>query len=183
MFNTMKFNKQFLLVFVISYGILYTINYISTGLLQPEGYYSAWLHQNLDYVRSYRTFLLTGTALVTELFGHNTFLRGDILFVKDGHNIRMAYSCMGINILCLWWAFTIAVPMSVKKKLFHFMLGTACLIILNITRLSLLTMSPKDVSLGQMIIDHHDLYNCIVYGLILIAMKHIVDKRVIVSCR
>lgn len=93
----------------------------------------------------------------------------------------MVYSCMGINILCMWWAFIIAIPMKLKKKFVHFLLGTFCLIALNIMRLSMLTMSPDDYSFGELIVDHHTIYNWIVYGLILLTIKRIIDKKLAIK--
>ncbi|MCB0696360.1 MAG: hypothetical protein KDC07_03285 [Chitinophagaceae bacterium] len=166
---------RYVLLFFISYGLLYITNYILTGLLQPGGYYSEWLANNLDYVTAFRTLLLTSTANVVELFDYYTCLRGNILFVEGGHNIRMVYSCIGINILCMWWAFVIAMPMKMKTKTVYLLAGTMCLIALNIIRLSMLTMSPNDYSYGELIIDHHTIYNWVVYGLILIVMKRVID--------
>ncbi len=182
MWNKVSGNKtavRFVLLFCLTYGLLYTTNYILTGLIQPGGYYSEWLHNHLDYVTRFRIFLLSSTAFVAELFSHDIYLKGDILFVKGGHNIRMIYSCLGINILCLWWAFVITIPMQLKSKLLYFITGTICLIVLNITRLSLLTMSPDDFLFGQLVVDHHTIYNWVVYGLILLVMKQVIDNKVV----
>lgn len=170
-------NYRFVLLFAMAYVILYLINYVLTGLIQPGGYYSEWLDHNLDYVTGFRTFLLSSTATITEFFGHDTYLRGNTLFVKGGHNIRMVYSCMGINMLCMWWAFMVALPMKLKKRLVYAVVGTLTLIALNITRLSMLTMSPDNSSFGDLAIDHHTLYNWLVYGVILIVMKRMIDKK------
>ncbi|MCB0699745.1 MAG: archaeosortase/exosortase family protein [Chitinophagales bacterium] len=166
---------RYVLLFFISYGLLYITNYILTGLLQPGGYYSEWLANNLDYVTVFRTFLLRSTSSVIEILGYETYLQGNVLYTKGGHSIRMVYSCIGINILCMWWAFVIALPMKLLRKLLHFIFGTVCLIGLNISRLSMLTMSPDDYSLGELVLDHHTIYNCLVYGVILITMKRVID--------
>lgn len=169
---------RFVLLLLSIYCCLYSANYMLTGLMQPAGYYSHWVAKHFDYVTAFRTFLLSSTSYIAELFGHDTYLKENILYVKGGHNIRMVYSCMGINILCFWWAFVIALQMPTKQKLLHFIIGTMVLIILNVTRLSLLTVSPKHISLDQLMIDHHDLYNGVVYGVILIVIKRIVDKKI-----
>ncbi len=168
---------RFVLLFLLAYGFLYTINYALTGILQPGGVYSLWLDDHLDYITAFRAFLLSCTATTIDFFGYDTFLKGDTLFVKDGHSIRIIYSCIGINILCVWWAFVIALPIHIKRKAFHFIVGTIGLIALNITRLCMLTMSSKDHSLGQLVVDHHTIYNCVVYGLILIAIQQVIDRQ------
>lgn len=169
---------RFVLLLLSIYCCLYSTNYMLTGLMQPAGYYSHWLAKHFDYVTAFRTFLLSSTGYIAELFGHDTYLKGNILYVKGGQNIRIVYSCMGINILCLWWAFILAIPVRLSNKMFHFIIGTLCLIALNIARLSLLTLSPNSYSSGNLIIDHHTLYNCVVYGVILIVIKRIVDKKI-----
>lgn len=169
---------RFIVLFLLSYFLLYMVNYTLTGLLQPGGYYLKWLDDNLDYVTGFRTFLLSTTSYIMEWRGYETFLGSNILWVKGGHNIRMVYSCMGINVLCLWWAFLISYPMSIKRKLKNFVLGTVGLILLNITRLSLLTISPADYSFREWSVDHHTLYNVIAYGVIMLGIKRVMDKKV-----
>lgn len=178
LFNTLKNPRfKFVLLFIAAYIGLYSTNYILTGIIQPGGYYNEWLATHFDYIAAFRTFLLGATAKVVKLMNYDTYLTDNILYVKGGHNIRMVYSCMGVNILCLWWAFIITLAISIKEKAFYFFAGTFCLILLNIIRLSLLTISPKDISFGQLMIDHHDLYNWVVYGLIFLVMKQIIDRE------
>ncbi len=183
MFNRIKVllqsrQRRFVLLFIAGYGVLYMVNYALTGMLQPGGYYSVWMDDNLDYVTGFRAFLLHSTATVAEYFGHTTFLKDNVLHVKGGHNIRIVYSCIGFNILCVWWAFVVSLPMQIKKKVLHFTLGTICLVALNITRLSMLAMSSRDYSFGQLVVDHHTIYNWVVYSVILIVMKRLIDNRV-----
>lgn len=174
---------KFVLVIILLYGLLYSLNYILTGLIQPGGYYSEWLATNFDYITAFRNFLLGTTGVIVETLGYDINQQGNVLYVKGGQSIRMVYSCIGINILCMWWAFIIAVPMKSLRKLFRFILGTICLVTLNIARLSMLTISYNDYSLGELALDHHTIYNWVVYGLILITMKRVIDKRIIVNVR
>ena len=166
---------KFPLIFVVAYGILYVINYLLTGLMQPGGYYVEWLDNYLDYVSVFRSFLLNSTSVVISWFGYESKVDGNILWVKGGHNIRMVYSCIGINILCMWLAFCMALPVRLNKKLLYLITGMMSLIALNILRLSMLTMSPANYSFGSLALDHHTIYNWVAYGLIFLAMKRMID--------
>lgn len=178
--NNVKHNKTpvfFVLLFLLVYGLLYTANHVLTGAMQKGGIYSEWLDDNLDYVTVFRTFLLQSTAHISQLFGHDTFLREDTLFVKGGHNIRMIYSCIGMNLLFIWWSFVFAFPMNIYKKLSFFFSGTLALIALNILRLSVITLSPRTLSYKEWVIDHHSLYNCLIYVTICIVIRTLIKKH------
>lgn len=170
---------RLVLLFLFSYCALYSVNYVLTGLIQPGGYYNYWFANNLDYISTLRFFLLNSTSFILHLFGFETSLDGNILWVNGGRNIRMVYSCIGINMLCIWWAFVIVAPMRAKSRVVYFILGTMCLIVLNIFRLIMLTTSTGDYSFGEFALEHHTIYNCVVYGIILIAIKRVIDKKIL----
>lgn len=168
---------KFVLVIIILYGLLYSLNYILTGLIQPGGYYSEWLATNFDYITAFRNFLLGTTGVIVETLGYDINQQGNVLYVKGGQSIRMVYSCIGINILCIWWAFVAAVPMRWMQKIIHLLLGTLVLVSINLIRLCALTLNIN-AQLGiKTIVDHHILYNFVVYVLIFVVMKKVVDKQ------
>lgn len=167
---------RFVLLFFTVFAALYMLNYSLTGLIQPGGFYSQWIAEHFDYITVFRGFLLRTTGSIIELLGYKIYLKENILYVNGGNNIRMVYSCIGINILCVWWALIIAFPIEKKTRFFYFIIGTICLITINITRLTLLSISTYNYTLGKLAIDHHTIYNWIVYGLILIAIKRVLLK-------
>lgn len=166
----------FITLFLFLYALLYVTNYALTGLIQPGGYYSEWLNTHFDYVTLFRQFLLKSTAKVIGWFSYETAITGNILWVKGGHNIRMVYSCMGLNLLFVWWAFVIAFPMAIKRKLFLFIAGTASLVSLNIIRLSAITMSPQTFVYKEWAVNHHTLFNGVAYVLIFFAIRQTIKR-------
>lgn len=165
------------MLFIVVYGILYAINYILTGLTVKGGYYWSWLDDNLDYISAFRHFLLKSTGALISLLGYNNYVDGNILWVQGGRNIRMVYSCIGMNILCMWWAFVIAFPMQLKRRVLFFITGSILLVCLNILRLSLLTITHGQISILGFEVDHHTVFNATCYILIFLVIRAVINKE------
>lgn len=168
---------RFVALFFLLFGVLYVVNYVLMGVMIPGGdHYVPWVHNNLNYIEGMRTLLLNSTSAMLNLLGFYNIQEGNILWVKGGHNIRLMYSCLGLNVLFMWWAFVISFPRSFVQKVIWFIGGTILLVIINIGRLTLLTACPDNVFdiIGK--IDHHNLFNIVSYGLILVFMKISIDS-------
>lgn len=167
---------RFVLVFCVTYGVLYFLNYAITGLMVPGGYYWAWLDNYVDYISGMRYFLLHTTSQLVTWAGHYNIIDGNILWVQNGHNIRLMNTCLGLNMLFLWWAFVVSFPRSFVQKIKWFVGGSILLIALNITRLTTLTIAPDDLFALIGKVDHHNLFNIISYGLIFLFIKISIDN-------
>lgn len=170
---------RFVLLFFVCYGVLYGANYVLTGMLIPGGYYVSWMDNYTDYISGMRELLLGTTAVLLDWMDFYTVRDGNILWVKGGHNIRMMYTCLGLNILFMWWAFVVAFPRSFKRKVKWLIGGTILLVGINIARLTVLTAAPDDLFslIGK--VDHHNIFNVVSYGLILMFIKTSIDKSFI----
>lgn len=168
---------RFVVVFFLVFGLLYAANYVLTGMMIPGGkYYSSLLDDHLNYISGMRVLLLDSTETMLNVMGFYTIQEGNILWVKGGHNIRLMYSCLGLNVLFMWWAFVISFPRVFWQKILWFIGGSLLLIMINIGRLTLLTACPDDMFdlIGK--IDHHNLFNAVSYGLIFIVIKVSIDS-------
>lgn len=167
---------RFIVLFFVSYAVLYGINYSLTGLLAPRGHYIEWLHRHADYVTALRSYLLECTAAIIKAMGYIPHIEGNMLWVEGKSAIKMVYSCIGLNVLCMWWAFVMAYPLKLSRRIILFVWGTFLIMSLNVARLTILALKKGQIIIGSMHIDHHDVYNVITYGILLLWMKLVIDK-------
>lgn len=167
---------SFVIKFLVLYGVFYGFNYIYTGLTVPGGSYSPWLDHNADYISGLRNFILNGASTLLSWLGYDNRVYGYFMEVIDGKTIRMVYSCIGLSILCMWWAFIISFPQSLKNKLIYFFGGTAFIIGLNIIRIALVAIAPRNLTIFNIPVDHHDIFNIVVYGIIILFIFRIINK-------
>lgn len=174
-----KANSTFRFVagFLLTYGFLYGFNHLWMGLTVPGGYYSAWIANNADYISGLRNIILSGSSTLLEWLGYDTWVHGHYMRIIGGKAIRMVYSCIGLNILFVWWAFNIAFPMTLKRKIAYVLSGTVVIIFLNMVRIALVALSPREGNFMNTSLDHHAVFNFVVYGLIILAIFKIINKN------
>lgn len=176
--NSLWQNKtaRFVVLFFVLYGFFYGINYLLTGLIAPGGYHIPWLQYHADYVTATRDFLLQSTAWVVKKMGFVPHKDGMMLWVENRHAIKMVYSCIGFNLFNMWWAFALSYPLSIMQRLLLFISGTVLIIALNVTRLTILVLKNGPANITYFNIDHHDLYNMVTYGILLLWIKLVIDQ-------
>lgn len=171
--GTVRFVAGFLLI----YGLLYGVNHLWMGLTIPGGYYSPWLAEYADYISSLRKLILAGSSTFLEWLGYDTYVHGHHMRIIGGKAIRMVYSCIGLNIIFVWWAFNIAFPQPVKRKIIYLLSGTVLIILLNMVRIALVALSPREGNFMNTSLDHHTVFNFVVYGLIILAIFRIINHN------
>jgi len=170
-------NEIFLFIakFFILFGVLYAFNYFIIGLTIPGGYYNEWLAKHLDYVTVFRTLILKGASIFCSLFGFESYTNKYDLYLPGISRVRMVYSCIGFDVLCFWAAFTFAFPQNIKRKLLYFFTGLMAITLVNMIRVGGLAMIHSVQSLRRKHIDHHTIFNVIVYGLIFMMVIKMVN--------
>src|SRR5690606_27347648 len=125
-FKQLRSNEilRFIISFLLIYGGLSLGNYIWAGMTVPGGYYSSWLHRYADYISGLRQVILMGASSFLSMLGYENEGQGYYLHVVGGKTVRMVYSCIGLNIICVWWAFNLAYPQALKKRAIHILAGT-----------------------------------------------------------
>lgn len=163
--------KKEVIIFLIKFGGIFCILYFGTlaviGLSVPEGYYSSFIATYFNYTDWLRMSLLQVSGFLLSCLDYPTYMVGKYeLYVKNGHGIRMVYSCIGYGIMSFWAAFVIANSGSWRKKLSWLLIGWLALWIINVARITILIIALNkkwDVPLG---VDQHTRFNIAAYGLI-----------------
>jgi len=159
---------RFLLIFLSLFIVFYYSNVFFFGVTSPGKHYIAFLDQHLNYIRLLRHFLLSATAHVLNWIGY-TAITSDTELLVVGHGvIRLVYTCLGLGVMSFFTAFVIAFPKKLKQKLIFYFSGIVIFQILNIARFVVLALFWKDTK--GLILDHHTVFNIIIYILIGIAL-------------
>ncbi|MEO7766995.1 MAG: hypothetical protein ABIS01_06195 [Ferruginibacter sp.] len=155
--------------FIGAFCILYFGTMAIIGLAAPGDYYSAFIHDYLDYPALLRKSLLHGAKISLSFFGYDTYILDTYyLRVAGGRGIRLVYSCLGTGVMSFWTAFVIANRGSGKKKLAWIFAGLILIWMINIIRIALLLVATNKNWPIPFHIDSHTLFNIIAYGAILI---------------
>jgi len=159
---------KFVLVFIALFAAFYYFNIFYFGLTSPGNHYSAFLAQHLNYISGLRWLLLKGSAQVLVWLGF-TVITNDYELLVPGHPIiQLVYSCLGLGVMSFFAAFVLAYPVKFKSKIGFLLGGLLGIQVLNVIRFVLLALFwTRNES---RIIDHHAIFNIIVYILIAITL-------------
>ena len=159
---------RFAVVFVILFVCFYYFNIMYLGLTSPGNHYSTFLHDHLNYIQWLRTLLLLCSKQVLVWMGYTTIINDEFLRVAGRNMIDVAYSCLGFGVMSFLAAFNIAYPKPIKQKVLFFIGGVLIFQLLNITRFIVLALYWKPGN--NKIIDHHIIFNVLIYLIILISL-------------
>lgn len=162
----LKFVFSFLLLFLL----FYYFNIAFFGLTSPGNNYSPFLAEHLNYIQWLRSFLLDTSTTVLNKTGY-TAIHNDYRLLLAGHGeIVLIYSCLGLGVMSFFTAFVIAYPKPWLHKLIFIVVGLLVIQALNIVRFVLLAIFWNKQK--QQIIDHHTIFNIIIYILIAISLYY-----------
>jgi exosortase/archaeosortase family protein len=133
-------------------------------------YYAPWLDNYFNVTDWLRTFILQSARIFLQILGYSAQVAGKYsLQFPDKTSVTMVYSCLGYGVLSFWSAFILSGEGRWKIKGFFLFAGIFLILVINILRVSfiLLAVSHHWVNFSQ--IDHHFLFNCISY-LVIIGM-------------
>ncbi|MCR8560166.1 hypothetical protein KXD93_21115 [Mucilaginibacter sp. BJC16-A38] len=82
--------------------------------------------------------------------------------------IQLVYSCLGLGVISFFAAFVLAYPAKLKSKIIFLVSGIFGIELLNVLRFVLLALfwHKKD----NRIVDHHTVFNIIIYVIIAITL-------------
>jgi exosortase/archaeosortase family protein len=167
---------KFIIGFILLYVFLYSLNYLLIGVTVPGGIYNKWIANHIDYVSAYRIMILKGASFFVALFGHKGYTDKYTLSIPGIAAVRMVYSCIGFDVLCFWCAFTLAYPQIWRRKLMFTIVGVVAITFLNMLRVGGLVMIRSFVSLRYAHIDHHMLFNIVVYLAIFLMIRSMITR-------
>jgi exosortase/archaeosortase family protein len=159
---------RFILVFLTLFVVFYYFNILFFGLTSPGNHYNAFLADSLNYIRGLRYLLLNITAQILTWLGY-TAITSDYELLVVGHGvIQLVYSCLGLGVISFFAAFVIAYPKKLKPKLLFLVTGILVIELLNIVRFVLLALFWNKQK--GLILDHHTIFNIIIYIIIAISI-------------
>lgn len=168
----MQINKvqlRFILIFIVGYFLFDYFFKFWIGLCAPGGVYWAFAEEHLNFIRTYRHFLIWGTGIICDIFGLMHISNDTAIRIIGHGGIKIVYSCLGYGIISILMALSIAVPhQKVAKRLVFLVLSMALLTLLNIMRLFVVSYYARQAY--HMKLDHHLLFNILCYLLILLGM-------------
>jgi exosortase/archaeosortase family protein len=156
------------LLFLFLFGFFYYFNITFFGITSPGNHYCRYLDEHLNYIRGLRHALLNAASWSLNA-GGATSITNDMELMVVGHGtIRVVYSCLGLGLMSFFAAFVLAFPAKLKPKLLFLVTGLLTIQVLNVLRFILLALFWKKQS--GVIVDHHTIFNIIIYILIIISL-------------
>ena len=164
-----RFVIKFLLRFSLLSFLFYYFNILFYGLTTPGGHYIPLLANYLNYIQVLRWVLLTASSLLLKLLGFSVITNNYGLLVAGRGSILVVYSCLGLGVSSIFSAFVLVYPKPLKAKISFIFAGILSIEILNILRFVLLALFWNKTD--NRIIDHHAVFNIIIYILIAISLN------------
>jgi putative colanic acid biosynthesis acetyltransferase WcaF len=185
---TMEFNREqirFLLTFGSTFLILYGFNIVFIGLSTKPGYYSAFLHDHLNYIELWRSFNIKAVSRILQLFGYRVVESTTRLAVYNHGGFNLVYSCLGYGLMSGYTAFVISYPprtqrlvspgeisdlfisynAKARKRGRRLVGGLMIIQLLNLLRFLFLAIFWNQTT--SHFIDHHLLFTFTVYGVLI----------------
>jgi exosortase/archaeosortase family protein len=112
--------------------------------------------------------LLNTSTGILNLLGFSAICNNYDLLVAGRGSIQVVYSCLGLGVSSFFAAFVLAYPQHLKAKIIFIICGILTIEILNVLRFVLLALFWNKAD--SKIIDHHTIFNIIIYALIAISL-------------
>ena len=155
---------KFILVFAVLFPAFYYFNLFYFGITAPGNHYSPFIADHLNYISGLRWLLLKCSAQILTWMGFTVLTNQYELLVAGRGVIVLVYSCLGLGVISFFTAFVLAYPVKLKSKITFLIGGILGVEILNVIRFVLLSLFWKRNE--NRIIDHHTIFNIIVYVII-----------------
>lgn len=168
--NKLHPSLWFVVKLVILYLVFYGLSLALIGCASPEGrFYFPFLAEKINLVEGYRMFLLKTSEIFARISGFESHVIPPYDLRVGDSGIRLVYSCMGYGLMSLWLALVIAFPSRWKQKIWPLIGGLILINLLNILRIGGLAMlySEGKTEIFNWI-DHHTLFNTVVYGVMFV---------------
>lgn len=157
--------KLIALFFILDYFFLFLISIQAPG----GDFYNSFVAQNLNFVHWFEQFLLQSGGFFASLFRYEYQIFGKKLQLIDGSGVILGFSCIGFSIMSFYLAFIMAFPASLKNKIIYGVGGLAFIILLNIMRIGGLAVIYSKLNYQEVReVDHHAVFNAIVYVFIFV---------------
>lgn len=165
------------LKFCLKFLLLFSFFYFGTraiiGLASPEGYYSVFVAQYLDYVSGLKHLIIQLVKVLLSIFGVKAIAGPEFrVGIVGGKSVIVAMSCVGYAIYSVWFAYVMASEAPLRRKCLWAVLGVIVLFLINVVRIAafLFTYNKgKEMPLG---LDHHTWFTLVAYTLIFVMIYY-----------
>ncbi|MEI8054237.1 MAG: exosortase/archaeosortase family protein [Bacteroidota bacterium] len=180
MVSTSSRLKEFF-IFLTKFILLFLICYYGTeiiiGLSSPGGHYSAFVANHLDYVSWIKKSLISTTQWLLSFYNIETYQAGnDVVRIKYGMGVKIAYGCVGYGVFSFWIAYVISNRGLFGRKLFLIVFGLLILWIINVIRISLFLVAINKQWPMPLGLDHHTWFTIVSYIAIFV-MIYFFEKK------
>lgn len=158
---------RFICYFLLLSLFLYEFNTAYIGITAKGGIYVPFLDQHLNYINWWRNFTIDSAATVLRWMDYIVYTNDYQLKVIGRHGFTMVYTCLGYGIMSVFSAFVITFPGYIKARYGFLLFGLVLIQLLNTLRLIVLSLY-WDKRKPLLTIDHHDLFNIIVYVVLIL---------------
>lgn len=162
--NPLRFAITFIGLFLAFY--YFNIGFFS--ITSQGRHYMPFFAEYLNYIKWLRDFLIWCSAAILKFFGFAVVTNDYSLLVAGKGMITLIYSCLGLGVMSFFSAFVIAFPKPLKAKISFLLVGLAVIQCLNIVRFVFLAIFWDKKN--NHIIDHHAIFNALIYILISISL-------------
>ncbi|WP_428328400.1 exosortase Y [Mucilaginibacter sp.] len=159
---------HFIFTFVILFVVFYYFNILYFGITSPGSHYSAFLDNNLNYIRGLRHLLLLCSAQILNWLGFSAIYNEYDLLVAGHGGIQLVYSCLGLGVSSFFAAFVLSYPKKWKAKIIFLLCGILGIEVLNVIRFVVLAIFWNK-NYGHSF-DHHTIFNIFIYIVIAITL-------------
>jgi len=166
---------KFMLIFAVLFPAFYYFNIFYFGITAPGNHYSQFIADHLNYISWLRWLLLKSSAQILTWLGFTVITNQYELLVAGRGVFVLVYSCLGLGVISFFAAFVLAYPVKLKAKITFLIGGILGVEILNVIRFVLLSLFWSRNE--NKIIDHHTIFNIIVYIIIAITLYFWVKRN------
>lgn len=164
-----KIQIRFFVILIVGYLVFSYFFKFWIGLCAPGGIYWAFANEHLNFIRTYRHFLIGGTGIICDIFGLKYIYNDTAIRIVGHGGIKIVYSCLGYGIISILMALAIAVPyQKIPQRIVYLLFGFLCFSFLNMMRLFIVSFYAHQARDLQ--IDHHLIFNFICYLLIILGI-------------
>ena len=159
--------------------LFYSTEFIIAITAPGGSFYSPLADRFFDLDQWFSDFLRGAGGVLVNLTGYSTEVTGNRLVIADTSAVIMGYTCLGFGVLSTWVALILAYPDRKQNQLkWKFLLGgIAGIILLNILRIALLAVIWHQLPNSAREVDHHLIFNLVVYGCIFLGFRKYVKSR------
>lgn len=176
---------KFIVLFLSIYFALSQGNLFMNSVLSPDGkYFNTFMYDNLNYIQWLRNLLIAPSDFILHLFGYETITSNHEILIIGGIKLNINYSCLGLGVMSFIIAFIIAFPVQLKNKWRVAIKLCFLVYLLNIVRITLLGAIFTSYPYQKLNLKyHHEIFNIIIYLVIIYILYNWVKKYLISSNR